>query len=106
MSAAAHAPRTSLPASLKEHHEESAVRESSPSSVPARGPVESRASKPPAPFELNRPFRLHGARVSLTPSAGTTRFYVLKVLDDGEPVPSDGHEAFIVLADPNTKLSR
>jgi hypothetical protein len=44
--------------------------------------------------------------VSITPSPGTTRFYVLKVLDDGEPLPSDGHEAFIVLADPNTKLSR
>jgi hypothetical protein len=82
------------------------VRESAPNSAAVRSSSESRASKPPAHFEPNRPFRLHAARVSITQSPGTTRFYVLKVLDDGEALPSDGHEAFLVLADPNTKLSR
>ena len=106
MTAAAHAPTTSLPSSVKEHQEESAVRESAPNSGSGRSSSESRASRPPAHFEPNRPFRLHGARVSITQSPGTTRFYVLKVLDDGEALPSDGHEAFILLADPNTKLSR
>jgi hypothetical protein len=55
---------------------------------------------------MHRPFHLHGARASLTESEGSSRFYVLKVLDDDEPVPEGAHEAFVVLVDPKTKLTR
>jgi hypothetical protein len=54
---------------------------------------------------MHHPFSLHGSRASITPSEGSSRFYVLQLLDDGEPVPADGHEAFVVLVDPRSKLS-
>ena len=50
--------------------------------------------------ETHRPFPLHGARASIAASEGSTRFYVLKVLDEGEPVPQGEQEAYIVLVDP------
>lgn len=50
---------------------------------------------------MHRPFHLHGARASIAASQGSTRFYVLKVLDDDEPVPQGEQEAYIVLVDPN-----
>jgi hypothetical protein len=50
--------------------------------------------------ETHRPFPLHGARASIAASQGSSRFYVLKVLDEGEPVPKGEQEAYIVLVDP------
>jgi len=40
--------------------------------------------------------------VSIAPSQGSSRYYVLKVLDEGEAVPEGEHEAFLVLSDPNS----
>jgi hypothetical protein len=56
--------------------------------------------KPSLHHELHRPFRLQGARVSLAPSQASSRYYVVRVLDDDERVPEGEHEAFLVLADP------
>jgi len=87
---------------VKDHHEESAVRPSSPSAAAARPPSESPATGIKAPLytETHRPFRLQGARASIAASPGSSRFYVLKVLGDDEPVPEGEQEAYIVLAPP------
>lgn len=75
---------------------------STPKPAPSR-PAESPKStpRPSLHHELHRPFRLQGARVSLAPSQGSSRFYVMKVLEEGEPVTPGEHEAFVVLVDPN-----
>ena len=39
--------------------------------------------------------------MSIAQSQASSRYYVLKVLEDGEPVPQGEHEAFVVLTDPN-----
>ena len=102
-SPAATAPSTPTPLGAKDNLEESAVRESSPRSAPPPKPSESvkPAVRPSLHHELHRPFRLSGSRVSLAPSQASSRFYVLKVLEDGEPVPAGEYEAFVVLVDPN-----
>ena len=82
------------------------MRESSPTAARSVAPSASASVKAPTHFETNKPFRLHGARASISQSAGSNRFYVLKILDDDEPVPADGQEAFIVLRDPKTDLAR
>jgi hypothetical protein len=89
--------------SAKENQEISAVRESSPRASAPPKPVETPkpTPKPSLHHELHRPFRLQGARVSISASQGSSRFYVLKVLEENEPVPPGEHEAFLVLADPN-----
>jgi hypothetical protein len=68
-------------------------------SKPAENPKST--PRPSLHHELHRPFRLQGARVSLAPSQGSSRFYVMKVLEEGEPVTPGEHEAFVVLVDPN-----
>jgi hypothetical protein len=92
LSAAALAPN--LP-----HHEESAVRESSASTATNK-PSDRPSMSPALRHETHRPFPLHGARASIAASEGSTRFYVVKVLDEGEPVPQGEQEAYIVLVDP------
>jgi hypothetical protein len=86
----------------KDHQEESAVRPSSPSASAARPPSESSPAsiKGPLRTETHRPFRLQGSRASIAASQGSSRFYVLKVLDDDEPVPEGEQEAYIVLVPP------
>jgi hypothetical protein len=104
-SVASAAPLASAPSSKeKESQEVSAVREASPRASAPPKPVENSkpAPKPSLHHELHRPFRLQGARVSISASQGSSRFYVLKVLEDGEPVPPGEHEAFLVLSDPNS----
>jgi hypothetical protein len=90
----------------KDHQEESAVRPSSPSASAARRASDSPALglKAPLHTETHRPFRLQGSRVSIAASQGSSRFYVLKVLDEDEPVPEGEQEAYIVLVPP--KASR
>jgi hypothetical protein len=48
--------------------------------------------------------RRHAARVSIEPSSGSKRFYVLRVLEEGEAVPDKGLEALVVLTDPNARF--
>jgi hypothetical protein len=84
--------------SPRDHQEESAVRESS--ATAAKRPSERPSMNPALRHETHRPFPLHGARASIAASQGSTRFYVLKVLDEGEPVPQGEQEAYIVLVDP------
>jgi hypothetical protein len=101
-SQAALAPSVRPMLAVKDHHEESAVRPSSPSaSAPGRA-SESPALglKAPLHTERHRPFRLQGSRASIAASQGSSRFYVLKVLDDDEPVPEGEQEAYIVLVPP------
>ncbi|HEX6278089.1 MAG TPA: hypothetical protein VFZ53_33825 [Polyangiaceae bacterium] len=90
-------------AGAKEVQEISAVRDTPPRSSPLPQTVEApkSAAKPSLHHDLHRPFRLQGARVSISASQGSSRFYVLKVLEDGEPVPQGEHEAFLLLTDPN-----
>lgn len=79
------------------------MRESSPVAArkPSEHPSGERPSVSPAlRHDMHRPFPLHGARASIAASQGSTRFYVLKVLDEGEPVPAGEQEAYIVLVDP------
>jgi hypothetical protein len=45
---------------------------------------------------------LKGARASISASQGSSRFYVLKVLGDDEPVPEGEQEAYIVLVPPKS----
>jgi hypothetical protein len=81
------------------HHEESAVRESAATTATSK-PSDRPSVSPALRHETHRPFPLHGARASIAASQGSTRFYVLKVLDEGEPVPQGEQEAYIVLVDP------
>ncbi len=92
------APSVPQSPSAKDHQEESAVRQSSPSA--AQRPSDRPSVSPALRHETHRPFPLHGARASIAASQGSTRFYVLKVLDEGEPVPQGEQEAYIVLVDP------
>jgi hypothetical protein len=48
--------------------------------------------------------RRQAARVSIEPSSGSKRFYVLRVLEEGEAVPEKGLEALLVLTDPNARF--
>ena len=89
---------------VRDHQEESAVRPSSPVASAASRPSESPAASIKAPLhtETHRPFPLKGARASIAPSQGSSRFYVLKVLGDDEPVPEGEQEAYIVLVPPKS----
>jgi hypothetical protein len=101
-SSAALAPSVRPVLGVKDHQEESAVRPSSPSASAARRPSENPSASIKAPHhtETHRPFRLQGSRASIAASQGSSRFYVLKVLDDDEPVPEGEQEAYIVLVNP------
>lgn len=101
-SQAALAPSVRPMLGVKDHQEESAVRPSSPSASAARRASESPALglKAPLHTETHRPFRLQGSRASIAASQGSSRFYVLKLLDDDEPVPEGEQEAYIVLVPP------
>lgn len=67
------------------------------SEAPAAAPVTS--SEPPRALG-----RRQAARVSIEPSSGSKRFYVLRVLEEGEAVPDKGLEALLVLTDPNARF--
>jgi hypothetical protein len=73
-------------AANRDHHEESSVRFST--------------------HHAHEPFPLHGARAAVTPSEGSSRYYVLQVLDAGEPLPKGALEAYVVLVDPKSQPSR